>query len=427
MDIQDIIAKCSECQKQYCNLDKQTNNCVKSLFNTLQSTINPINSFISKNNTTISNCSKQIPSSVQDMMKHIPTNILSTIYTNSTFYCTKTYIFNKSSISVYLIFQSNKPAKSNIESYFKQIGYLLLFMDRLSNHNNYKNIRNNFTSNIYIYFTPFKKELPNKPNQILDRVHINTGLTGPVSNHSNDILIFREEEWFKVLIHECLHMFNFDFSSTSYNNIHFLNNKLKQLFGIQVDILAFESYTEYWAIVINSMMIALNASAKITYKSFLTKFMKNMNVEKAFSLFQCSKVLHYNHLNYNYFITHNHYNQSHNQSHNQSNYFNYKENTNVFAYYVIKCILLNDWGKFMKWCSIHNNPNIIIFDMKKHPMKHELYDFFNYIKDNYNSTNLLYNMDIYHKLYIAIKNKNNTNDRQLLNTLRLTCLMLNNN
>ena len=419
MDIQDIIAKCSECQKQPCIIDNQTNDSLQLLFNTLQSSIKPINTFISKNNTSINNCSKQIPTSVQNMMNSIPPNILSSIYNQSTFYCVKTFSFNKFHTSVYLIFQTKtKPTQSKIEQCFKQIGYLLLFMDKLNSINHHNNIKNNFTSNIYIYLTPFKKELPKESNQTLDRVHINTGLTGPVSHNSNDILIFREEEWFKVLIHECIHMFNFDFSSTSLNNIHFLNNKLQQLFGIQVDILAFESYTEYWAIVIHSMMIALNSSSKITYKSFLSKFIKNMNIEKAFSLFQCSKVLNYNHLNYNYFINNN----NNNNNNNKHTLHNYKENTNVFAYYVIKCILLNDWCKFIKWCSIHNHPNIIIFNMKKNPIKHELYDFFNYIKDNYNSNYLLHNMNVYNQLYVAIKNKNNKNDIQLLNTLRLTCL-----
>ena len=40
----------------------------------------------------------------------------------------------------------------------------------------------------------------------------------------------------------------------------------------------------------------------------------------------------------------------------------YKENTNVFCYYIIKTIMLFFYDDFFKWCNL-NNSNLIKFEM----------------------------------------------------------------
>jgi hypothetical protein len=61
----------------------------------------------------------------------------------------------------------------------------------------------------------------------------------------------------------------------------------------------------------------------------------------------------------------------------------YKENTNIFAYYVIKCILMNNYNGFLSWCYHHNGyKNIIQFTKTNQ----NLYDFCYFIKKNYKTT-----------------------------------------
>jgi hypothetical protein len=42
----------------------------------------------------------------------------------------------------------------------------------------------------------------------------------------------------------------------------------------------------------------------------------------------------------------------------------YRENTNVFAYYVLTSILLNNYDDFMSWCVKHNGPGMNMFKVK---------------------------------------------------------------
>jgi hypothetical protein len=65
----------------------------------------------------------------------------------------------------------------------------------------------------------------------------------------------------------------------------------------------------------------------------------------------------------------------------------YKENTNVLAYYVIKTILLNNYGGFLGWCKSHN---LSLLQFKK-TIKN-LKDFCLFIEKNYKTTDMLQNV-----------------------------------
>jgi hypothetical protein len=69
------------------------------------------------------------------------------------------------------------------------------------------------TLNLYFYFTSLYKKIPesNLTNTILDEYNVNTAFTRTCPSNS-EIVIFRKEEWFKVLIHESFHNFALDFS-----------------------------------------------------------------------------------------------------------------------------------------------------------------------------------------------------------------------
>ena len=62
------------------------------------------------------------------------------------------------------------------------------------------------TLTIYLFMSPSIKLLPNRPAQIIDQHNINTAFTY-ACKRNNEIHIYRQEEWFKVLIHESFHSF----------------------------------------------------------------------------------------------------------------------------------------------------------------------------------------------------------------------------
>ena len=104
------------------------------------------------------------------------------------------------------------------------------------------------TISIYVYFSPFLKLLPEERSadgdEILSPTHVNTAFTQRCVPHG-EIVIYRQEEWFKVFIHETFHAFGLDFGSPK------LDQALKALFPIESKYDAAEAYTETWARIIN--------------------------------------------------------------------------------------------------------------------------------------------------------------------------------
>jgi len=94
---------------------------------------------------------------------------------------------------------------------------LLLFMYNESQQFCRKGMR------IILLLTPFKRRR--------DQGYVNGGLTTGCQGNQGEILVYREEEWFKVLIHELFHRVGLEWSHT----ITDPNDK------------SFESYVEYWA------------------------------------------------------------------------------------------------------------------------------------------------------------------------------------
>ena len=88
----------------------------------------------------------------------------------------------------------------------------------------------------------------------------------------------------------------------------------------------------------------------------------------------------------------------------------YKENTNVFAYYVLKMILLFYYEDFFYWC---DKNNINLFTFKKD--KKNLDNFFKFIKLKYKGKHLLSNINLIYKKYDSI-----VKDEKISNTLRMT-------
>jgi|688.fasta_scaffold276623_1 hypothetical protein len=206
------------------------------------------------------------------------------------------------------------------------------------------------TLTIYIYKTPFNKNLPDNKLTTLSSEHVNTAYTSScVSN--GEIVVFRKEEWFKVFIHETFHTFGLDFSSTNSSKI--IHDGVKKLFPIKSEFNIYEAYTETWARIINSCFYSYNTlDYKKDKKQFITNSTFCLELERMFTLYQCNKVLRFMGLNYTDICTTN------DKSTNVSLRKNlYKENTNVFAYYILSALFINNYFEFLNWCNTNNDKN----------------------------------------------------------------------
>ena len=204
--------------------------------------------------------------------------------------------------------------------------------------------------NLYFYFTPFKKLLPRAPGKTLGPANANTGFTypcgmnpGPGGKKSTEIIIFRHEEWFKVLMHETFHNLELDFNTGS-------GTSVRDVFpGIRHDVLMSEAYVESWARILN---VAFHVFYDIyggngTVAQYSVAVARCLPLERAFSLFQAIKTLKYMELSFSDIV-------SPDAAVSNAAARKYAEDTNIFAYYVLAGMLVFNADEFLQWCISKN-------------------------------------------------------------------------
>ena len=170
---------------------------------------------------------------------------------------------------------------------------------------------------IVFAFTSVRKQLPT--HGLIGPSTLNTGYT-----IGNQIVVYREEEWLKVFIHECMHLFDYDAELRDKSEL------LYPLFPISRKIQLNESYCEIWARVLNCCVISVLNNVHLDHL---------LEKERQHSLQQMVNVLHYMGIKYPQLMDKNTV---------------YKEKTNAFAYLVIPAILIQDHSLFVKWCKKNN-------------------------------------------------------------------------
>jgi hypothetical protein len=379
----------------------------------------------------------------------------------------------------FILFDSSHYELNNIRkkgaSYFKQcVLKIYIWLKVLSK---YSSIECGKNLECFIYLTPFKRKLPscssvetstnmyhyadspeteidddaenmygagNKNDSVISASHVNGGLSD-ICQTDGRIVVYRKEEWFKVLIHETMHNYGLDFSTL---DLSMANKKLRSIFSIQTDIKIFESYCEIWARIMNVFFesyFEINRHSRIlftpltTRKKFINKihkqhfvslknshgrvdtgitgitdkkerflniFYDNLQHESVFSIFQCVKVLNFMGLDYNIISNCN------NENYTIVKKF-YKEQTNVFAYYIIVAVLMANFNNFILWC-IDNNTNL--FNFKK--TNESIESFVMFISKNYKNNELL-NMIV--SLEKRLENRS-PDDELLLSTMRMSVI-----
>ena len=219
---------------------------------------------------------------------------------------------------------------------------------------------------IYLYLTPFLKQWPKanqpeadkpktKSGSTIEEIHVNSGFAFPCSESAsglNQIYVYREEEWFKVLIHETIHAFGVDFSAMSTNSpaidkaIRALDTAFPGVMSAHnADkncICVFEAYTECWAewiailFRVHEYRVHEYRENKGTWKS---DFVRHLELERRWSMLQASRMG-------TWFAS------------NPARM--YRNRTPIFAYYVLKSVLMHHSVAFMAWCK-----GRIVFDMNQ--------------------------------------------------------------
>jgi len=188
---------------------------------------------------------------------------------------------------------------------------------------------------IYLYLIPDKKTLPEHDNTVIDREHVNTAFTTTCASKTN-VHIYREEEWFRALIHESFHNLGLDFIRMGDAAIKLEESRINEAFHTSVtDIRLYETYCEMWAEVLNLLFyIILNPSKNHRWKH---DFFRLLKYEQAFSVFQCVKLLKHNKMSY--------------EALDKLGPL-FQEKTNSFSYYILKCILSVHLDQFLEFCSV---------------------------------------------------------------------------
>jgi len=324
--------------------------------------------------------------------KFVPSNVKRYVEVNMIGYLqVKTYLCNVEVEVIYGLFKKSdmnnlRKVKKRIKKALRILRFLLFYV---GSSNKVKKITLN------LYLTNLKKILPRNQIKTLSENNCNSALTYACAEEG-EVLIFREEEWKKVLIHELFHSLCLDFSGISYLT---LKDRIKGLLNVKSDYEISEAYSEFWATILNSCFISYDIlDDKEDYEQFGLYSEFCVQFERIFSLFQLVKVLDYMGLRYKDLI-------SNRKMANSLKSILYKEETNVLAYYIIKAVLLFDYDKFLFWCEKYNISSVK-FD-KSHLNLRRFGSYFEDMYKNRRLTTAINNMEImFSKLRGEYKNVN---------------------
>ena len=242
----------------------------------------------------------------------IPKSIMKKM-SSDTYFTHKFHIETLSGRSIDVFLTLSNKDWHKVHMYSKVIYLWFCFADKFNNDSRHCSKR----LSVYILYAPDKKKLPKIRYQTLDVIHCNTAFTYSCIT-SNEIVIFRQEEWFKVLIHETIHAFGLDFGHTQFSDIQNLFSGLVHCDNVRSN----EAFTETWAIMIHCV-----------FKAFLEKkeiktIDEYIQIEQRWSIQQCNKVLYHYGITYKGLI------------HGTDKFHYHESHSSPFSYYILKCVLL---------------------------------------------------------------------------------------
>ena len=180
-----------------------------------------------------------------------------------------------------------------------------------------------------------KKKVKPEDGRDLTSEHVNTGVTFTYFGQDyGEIIVFREEEMIKVLLHELIHFYDLDDKRVESSKESQLNN----MFGLKGrSININESFTDTLACIINVVTFcALKCHDQgCNYSGFLKECKRVFKIEYNHILKQSLNILIYNgyKINGNAFVPTR----------------TIQETTSVTSYYVLKAIVFSNIDSFLKY------------------------------------------------------------------------------
>lgn len=189
----------------------------------------------------------QVPKPKTFNASSFPKEIREHIDTATNYSLSYTFSLFDRNINILFIVENNNP-QLQIDYYNEYVEKILVWLYIINEYSS-KKCSKNIT--LYIYFTSLKKKLPSSNIHILDENNVNTAFTHTCPSNS-EIVIFRKEEWFKVLMHETFHNFALDFSDMN-SQLTICKERILSIFPINSDVNLYEAYTEFWAELMNAV------------------------------------------------------------------------------------------------------------------------------------------------------------------------------
>jgi len=255
---------------------------------------------------------------------------------------------------------------------------------------------------IYLYLSELFKLLPEN-GDVFDMEHANTAFTTSC-NPDTTIHLFREEEWFKVFIHESFHCLGFDFSSSN-TLCEMSKRQITDVFSVKSDVNFFETYCEMSAEFLNIIFYEYFKNKNQDILLFIENIRNGILYEKIFSCFQCVKVLNFLKIKYKQLY-------SKDKTSKQIVEDNYKEKTNILSYFVLKSIYMVHIDDFLKWITDNNFGSFNFSETSEN-----LDSFMKIIFDNIDNPLFLRNIEIMELWFSKRTNKNCLEDKTLRMTL----------
>jgi hypothetical protein len=360
------------------NLDQFTslkfNKVIKNIFNTIQSinyTINNIDAQISKKNDKNTNNNSQYFHSLlnsrfcsTDIINDVKDNHNCRIAVSFTFQLpNSSNVYKYSNLEIFCPYSSLKTiTKSFINKIVSRILFLNFYLDTKT-----------LPNRIHLYCSQKNKKFP-KLNTRFTTQNVNSAVTDSI-----DIVIFRKEELLKSIIHELIHFHQID-------SIMYPNQLIRELIDThhissRNPYYIRESVTEVLTTLFNSGFICYKQMNNLSIKPLLYYYKNTILNEMIHNTIQVAKIMR------NISITS--FEEFCKLKKRSEPHIQLQQDSDVFAYYILKMYLLNQLPKLISSCIQNNkiivnkNHNLLVHKIFNQSRKDkELHNFINYLIKN---------------------------------------------
>ena len=198
---------------------------------------------------------------------------------------------------------------------------------------------------VHLFMSQAKKRFPDTSDITISYEHCNAAVTWACNASGGEILIYREEEWGKTLLHELCHSLCLDMVASDHGGKGHeteTNEGLKRIFHLPGKPQFRETYCELWATLLYCAAIAHNHVREtdiVSAHNFKAVFRECFEIERHHAFIQVAKILRFWKVDWCDFLKH--------QMCKDTNIDRAKrpiprEETNVFCYFILRATLLHN-------------------------------------------------------------------------------------